>query len=164
MTHDSTIKELFTVAGDQPDPGGTGARGISTGFDFTATALGHPMLLYRASNGKELVLEADIYMGPTGLYIHLICPECLLAGRTNALRIVESQKAMSYEPDLSPPPFPGWTKEQMLMAFPVGSGGMLSIEPFRCTWEEVGDLRRGHGLAQCPWSVAIERNFVRLTR
>lgn len=163
MEQERTIKDVFHVAGDAPDPAGElrSARGFMPGYDLAKGALGHPMLLYRPKNGPELILEADVFNGPDGQYIYLICPRCLATGHTNQLRIRQGIKAFSYDPAAVVPTFPGWTAEQMRHAFPKGAGGLLSVEPFSCTWEEHPDLQRGFGFEQCGWRVVIERNVVR---
>lgn len=162
MPHAATLKECFHVAGDAPDPTGGELRGASAGYDLTKSALGRPMLYYALPDGTELVLEADVYALPNEpTYIHLLCPRCLASGRQNALRIVEGHKALSYDPKAIVPPFPGWTQEQMVHAFPRGAGGLLSVEAFSCTWEETPELHRDFGLAVCGWRVAIDKNVVR---
>ena len=162
MQTSPTTKDIFHVAGDVPDPSGTGMRGVAPGYRFTQTALGHPMLHYRLSTGEEIILEADVYALPEQpMYVHLICPRCLAAGRQVGLKIDQSQKGMSYDPRAAVAPFPGWTREQMAHALPGGTGGALSIEPFACTWEEAPELRRGFGLGRCGWRVAIDNNVVR---
>lgn len=163
MEQERTIKDVFHVAGDAPDPTGElrGAKGYLPGYDLTKSALGHPMLHYKPKNGPELVLEADVFDGPDGLYIYLICPRCLARGHTNQLRIRKAVKAFTYDAAAIVPPFPGWSRDQFARTYPQGVGGSLSVEPFRCTWEEEPTLRRDHGLARCDWSVAIERNVVR---
>ena len=95
------------------------------------------------------------------MYVHLICPLCLIQGRTNALKITQGEKALSYDPIHRPPPFPGWTAEQMAHSFPHGTGGTLSVERFECTWEAAPDLQRDFGLARCTWKVAIDNNVVK---
>jgi hypothetical protein len=158
----TTKKEVFHVAGDAPDPIGTGARGVALEHRLDRTALGHPMLHYQFGNGQELILEADVYALPNQpMYVHLLCPLCAIEGRSNALRIDQARKSLSYDPRESPPPFPGWTSADMARNFPHGSGGLLSVEPFACTWEAQPDLRRAFGLARCPWRVSIVNNVVR---
>jgi hypothetical protein len=162
MDHDA-YKECFQIAGDQPDPDPhTDLRGVSTGFDLTRSAIGHPMLLYRVA-GRELILEADVYQLPgQPLYLILICPLCLMAGHSGeGLKIEAGNKAISYDPRAVVPPFPGWTKAQMQQAFPRGAGGLLSVEEFACTWEVQPELQRAFGFAVCPWRAVIENNVIR---
>lgn len=162
MPHAQTLKEVFHVAGDAPDPRGGDLRGVAAGYDLTRSALGRPMLHYRLPDGTELVLEADVYAMPEQpIYVLMLCPRCLAGGRQNALRIVQGAKAMVYEPAAAVPPFPGWTQEQMAHAFPHGAGGLLSVEAFGCTWEETPELRRDFGMSVCGWRVAIDKNVVR---
>jgi len=164
MTDESTIKDLFHVAGDAPDPTGGNLRGVAAGYDLTKSAIGHPMLLYRVGS-EEMILEADVYeLEGLPLHVRIICPICLAMGRTSGLTIWANQKGMQYEAAGLVPIFPGWTAAQMRQAFgdrPGGAGGRLSVEPFRCTWEATPELTRRFGLAQCPWNVAIENNVVR---
>lgn len=148
------------MAGDAPDPEGGSARGVAPGYQLTKAAQGHPLLHYRLSTGQEIILEADVYDVPDR-YIYLLCPACLARGRQNMLRIREGNKAFSYDPTAPVPVFPGWTMEQMKHAFKDGAGGVLSVEPFECTWEEEPDLSRGMGLEKCGWRVSIEKNVVR---
>lgn len=162
MQPEQTIKDVFHVAGDAPDPEGLGRRGLHGGQDFTKSAMGHPKLLYRVPGGsQEIILEADVFDGPDGRYIYLLCPRCLAGGRENQLRIRAGMKQFSYERGDAVPVFPGWTREQMAQAFPHGAGGLLSVEPFSCTFEEVPDLERGHDLGRCQWRVSIDKNVVR---
>lgn len=150
-------REIFHVAGDYPDPEGTGKRGLAATYDFTRAALGHPMIAYR-----DMVLEADVYQLPGApMHVHVICPLCLAAGNLNMLTIKSDRKAIYYEPKEAVPPFPGWTRVDMETNFPGGAGGLLSVEPFACTWELQPSLQRDFGLARCPWKVAIDRNVAR---
>lgn len=155
-------KELFTVAGDVPDPAGTGLRGQAMGYDFRRSAAGHPKVFYRlgGKHGHPVVLELDVYALPgQPTIVHLLCPVCTAAGRTNMLTISSERKAIDYERVLEPPPFPGWTAEQMRAALPNGTAdGRISIEAFACTWELTPEHRRQFGFNRCPWSVAIDKN------
>ena len=91
-------REIFHVAGDAPDPTGGAARGLAPGYDLTATAAGHPLLFYRLPNDHELILEADVYQLPdVAMHIHLICPLCMMAGRTVGLTITQGNKEMQFE-------------------------------------------------------------------
>lgn len=148
------------MAGDAPDPEGGAAHGVAPGYQLTRSAQGHPMLIYKLPTGVEIILEADVYDVPDR-YIYLLCPLCLARGHKNMLRIREGVKAFSYDPAAPVPVFPGWTMDQMRNAFKNGAGGVLSVEPFECTWEEVPDLARGSGFQKCGWRVSIDKNVVR---
>src|SRR5262245_24168709 len=168
MDHENCTKELFHVAGNAPDPTGTGLRGVAAHHDLTRAAIGHPMVLYRVpGTSREIFLEIDIHVDvsvtPHALYAHVICPRCLIGGRQVGLRIHSGAKAMSYDREATPRPFPGWSKRQMDDALRAhgGAGGVLSIAPFRCTWEEMPDLRRRDGLACCSWEVEITNNVAK---
>jgi hypothetical protein len=134
---------------------------VAAGYDLTKTAIGHPMLHYALPDGKELILEADVYkIGDEPMYIYLNCPLCLMAGKTVQLCIRADHKQLSYEPTARVPAFPGWSEEQMRHAYPKGAGGLLSVEEFACTFEVEPELRRQFGFAVCPWRVVIDKNVV----
>ncbi len=157
MEQPSNLKEVFHVAGNAPDPEGGDLRGLSVGHNFSNAALGHPQLHYRLGDGREIILEADVYHD----HVHIICPICHEAGRTVGLRIRVDQKDYEYNPLVEPPMWPGWVADQRRIAFPRGVGGTFSCAPFRCTWEAAPDLTRGFGLQRCPWSVSVTKNLVR---
>lgn len=167
--HDQPLKELFHVAGDQPDPAGGDLRGVAPGYDFTRGTYGKPFVLWQFGD-KELVLELDVYAVPNEpMHIILLCPLCLAAGRDQqGLTIRQDRKPFLYERDVEPPAWPGWTRENMRAEYkrkmgvvPPGMGGRISIEPFACTWEATPELQRDFGLARCPWRVAIDNNVAR---
>lgn len=163
-------KETFHVTGDSasPDARDRGRRGMTVGHDLTKSAAGKPVLLWRAPNGEEMLLEVDVYQmaGEPGR-IHLICPLCAINGTQHALQINQRHKSFDYEPSVPPPPFPGWSTgdvERALHAdgLDIKGGGTLSVEPFECTWEQTPDLARaGFGMGRCTWRVAIDKNVVR---
>jgi hypothetical protein len=160
MTQDA-LKETFYVAGDQPDPAGTDLRGVAAGYDLTRTAIGHPMLYYALPNGREIILEADVYQLPgQPMYIYVICPLCMMTGNTRMLRIGAENKDVSYDAKARVPVFPGWKPAQMRSALPQGAGGLLSVAEFACTFEVEPDLRRQFGFAVCPWKVVVDKNVV----
>ena len=163
MNQGQSKEELFHVAGDMPDPSGTGMRGTAPGYNLTKSAIGHPMLFYKLPNGKELVLEADVYALPgEPVKVHIICPICALSGhKGNSLQISQEQKQLSYEPNERVPPPPGWSARRMREVLPDGAGGLLSIEEFGCSWEVQPELQRQFGFAVCPWRVVIDKNVVR---
>lgn len=143
-------KELFHVAGDVPDPAGTGLRGAASTMRLDRTALGHPKIVY-----KDFLLEADIYALPDApMYAHIICPLC-----RNALRITQDNKTFTYDPKVAP------KIAAMLRNCGVQDGpywgGSLSVERFECTWESEPERRRDFGLAVCNWRVEIDNNIAR---
>jgi hypothetical protein len=161
--HEHTSKDVFQIAGDAPDPmGEIRGQGVSPGFDMTKMAAGHPKVIYRLANGQDLILEVDVYKLPNEpMYLLFFCPLCLQNKRQNALRIVQGNKAMSYDPKAMRGPYPGWTSAQMKESFPKGIGGLLSVEQFACTWEASPEASRDFGLARCTWKVVIDNNVAR---
>lgn len=162
-------KELFQVAGDAPDPTGTGARGVIASYDLSRTAIGHPIVLWKANDGNELLLTFDVFAPPNApKYILIGCPMCAMRGKPNTLRIMEGgAKAFQYELGITPPLFPGWRDADVAGALAgdpsidIRGGGRLSVEPFSCTWEEEPDLRRAFGMQRCTWRVRIDNNIAR---
>jgi hypothetical protein len=156
-----TMKETFHVLGDAPDPTGGEAKGLAPGYRLTQSALGHPRCHYSFGSGGEMIVEADVYaLRGQPMYVHLLCPHCAARGHTNALKIAGDHKAMSYAPYGIAPTFPGWSDRQMVNAFPRGTGGLLSIERFRCTWEIAPEHRVQLG-AVCDFEVVIDKNVLR---
>ncbi len=148
MAHPS--RELFHLAGDVPDPAGTGLRGRASTLRLDRTAMGHPKIVY-----KDFLLEGDVYALPDApKYLHLICPLC-----RRALRITQDNKTIDYDPALAPKIVP------QLRNCGVDDGpywgGALSVERFECTWETDPEIRRQFGLAMCNWRVEIENNVAR---
>lgn len=169
MNHQESIKELFHVAGDVPDPAGGDLRGVSPGYDFERGRYGRPFVLWQFGD-HEVVLELDVYhVEGEPMQMIVICPMCIAAGRDNqGLTIRQDAKPFLYERDVEPPVWPGWSRERMRAEYQrvtgsksVGYGGRLSVEPFACTWEATPELQRDFGLARCPWRVAIDNNVAR---
>lgn len=162
-----TVLETFHVAGDKLDPSGTGMRGVAPGYRFTQSAVGHPVCHYSFGPGNMMLVTLDVYALPEQpMYLHLICPHCYLRGMTNAIRITADQKGMSYDPKAFAPNFPGLSDAKMAQLCPQGTGGLLSVEPFQCTWEWDGQQRvdKNSVLAQttlCDFHVAIDKNVLR---
>lgn len=150
-------KSIFQVKGDVADPSGTRLRGTAMGVDFSKTALGHPVIFYRAKDGTEFFLTADVYAIPgEPLSVHIYCPLC-----ANHLTIRQDNKVIDYDRD-SRVSFSGYRTEDVIVGLGVSDlGGRLSVEPFRCTWEEKSDLRRSYGFGVCGWSVAIDNNVAK---
>lgn len=132
---DPQREELVHLAGDAPDPMGTGLLGQQASVNLTKTALGHPKIRYR-----DVVIEADVYALPgEPMHVHILCPKC-----RNALRIPADRKRIEYDPKGGPPQ----------------DGGRISIETFECTWEVSAD-RQQFGVGLCRWRVAVENNIAR---
>jgi hypothetical protein len=153
-------REAFSIKDDgarMADPTGTGLIGRSSGIDLSKSALGHPVILYRAKDGQDVLLTADVYALPDQpLSVHVYCPLC-----KNHLTIRQDNKAIDYDRN-APVSIPGYSTAWLLAELNVADlGGRLSIEPFRCTWEEQPDLRRSYGFGVCGWSVAIDGNVAR---
>ena len=160
-----TSKELFHMAGDAADPAdGRRRRGaVAPGYNLSNGATAKVMVIYPPANA---VLELDLY-GPHDApeYLHLICPLCLSRGHKNMLTIPKAKKAISWDPDAVVPPFPGWSRADMERNFAAGGlRGLLSIEPFACTWEEQPELERSFGLSRCGFRVVISKNVAKDAR
>lgn len=175
MPNEEAAKEIFHVAGNVPDPGGTGVHGISPGHTFTNVAIGHPLLIYK-TGADEGILEADVYKLPgQPMYIHLVCPKCLARGVWHGLKITEGQKQFHFELE-APPTWPGWSRVNMRSAIardifkvephqiPHHWGGTLSCMPFECSFEAEPEPGREFSFSKCGWRVCIDNNVVRDVR
>lgn len=165
--HDQILKETFHVAGDAPDPAGTGLRGQAPGYRFTQAALGHPLCFYSfGAPGGDTIVEMDVYAPPDQpMYVHLLCPHCLVRSKaTHGITVRADQKGMSYDPHGIARTFPGWTDAQMARAYPRGTGGLISIDRFRCTWELDPALAVAQGHTRnpiCDFDVIVADNVIR---
>jgi hypothetical protein len=161
------MQEFFSVKDDAPrakDPTGSGLVGRSVGnVDLSKSALGHPVIYYRSKEGKEFFLTADVYAPPDpsgaprgALSVHIYCPHC-----SNHLTIRQDNKAIDYDRH-APVVIPGFLSGEIAAGLGVADlGGRLSVEKFRCTWEERPDLRRSFGFGVCGFRVVIENNVAR---
>jgi hypothetical protein len=151
------LNEFYTVKKDAADPSGTGQRGLAPGVDLSKSAVGHPVILYRTKEGKEFFLTADVYAIPgEPMAVHVYCPLC-----SNHLTIRQDNKAIDYDRHATVK-IPGYRTEEILAGLGLPDlGGRLSVEPFRCSWETVPDLRREFGFGVCTWSVVIDNNLAR---
>jgi hypothetical protein len=130
-------EESFHICGDARDPTGISNKmGKQSTMDLTGSAIGHPEIRFDAG-GEVFVITADVYREGGELLVHIICPLCSKPGDPHGLRITQSNKQMSYE------------------------DGLLSVEPFECTWESQGDLRRDFGMGRCGLRIAIDKNVAR---
>ena len=136
-------REAYQVAGDM-DNGFMSTVRLDSGKQET-------LVLYRGSNG-DYVMTVDVYQIPgEPMQVHYICPRCRKQGR-----IQQDAKAIDWNPH-----------EHRVLDMPDGqktrTGGILSIEPFECTWEidneehKVG-IRSG-GLTLCRLKLAIDANI-----
>jgi len=150
-------KEIFEVKSDVPDPTGSGMRGMTSGIDLSKSAIGHPVIHYKAKDGSEHLLTADVYALPgEPMKVYILCPEC-----KNHLTIRQDNKAIDYDRNVVPR-IPGFTTEELFAQLNISDlGGRISIEPFRCTWEEKPDLRRSYGFGVCGWGVSITNNVAK---
>lgn len=137
-------RELVQLAGDAPDPTGTGPNGQSTTYHLNHAALANPLVTYKRGT-EEYLLELDAYKQPgEPLIVHLICPRC-----HNALNVRGDRKHIQLEIGAGP-----------------GGQGAISIEPFECTWEmpdagkHVPGIISG-GSTLCRWRVGIDKNVAR---
>lgn len=153
-------KQFFSVKDDarrMADPSGTGMVGRAVGEHDMSGADGHPIVLYKTKEGQDFFLTLDVHQipgQPTTVYLY--CPLC-----NNHLTIRQDNKAIDYDPK-APVKLPGYDAAQVMAGLGVvGLGGRISIEPFRCSWEEKPDLRRSFGFGVCGWSVAIDNNVAR---
>lgn len=147
--YNPATEELEQLAGDPPDVYQTGrhgdplgqmdpkAMGYASQMDLSKSALAHPMIRY-----KDFVIEADVYRVPDSdeLQVVILCPRC-----RNALTISSLKKDVQFE-----------------MPSAKHQRGVLSIEPFGCTWELESDGRRMEfGLGLCNWKVGINKNVAK---
>lgn len=127
-------EEVFHLAGDAPDPLGSGMMGHQTTTKLRPGAT--PKVRY-----KDFIIECDLYKvegAPTELI--MICPKC-----RNTLRVTSDRKDIEYDTSSL-----------------VERGGRLSVSAFECTWEaDTQGRRMEFGLGLCRWKVAIEDNIAR---
>lgn len=152
-------QEFFSVKDDSrpmTDPSGTGLIGRANGHEFN-DADGHPIVVWKAKDGQTFFLTLDVHEIPgQPLTVYVYCPLC-----KNHLTIRQGNKAIDYDRNVQPK-LPGYDTVEVLKGLGVASlGGRISIEPFRCSWEEKPDLRRSYGFGVCGWSVAIDNNVAR---
>lgn len=146
--YDPEKEELEFLAGDQPeqviDRVNQAQRdgGMMSEADLTKSAIAHPYIRY-----KDVVLEVDVYLAPgarnlssENLHFVVLCPRC-----KNALTVRGDRKDIEFVPPTASSP-----------------RGILSCEPFQCTWELESDGRRMEfGLGLCNWKVGIHKNMAK---
>ena len=149
-------KEIFHVSGDQH-------RGVTSGVNLNNSALCKPVVMYR-----DLFLTLDVYEMPgVPMYIVVRCPLCQMRDPNSQgmdLTIKADQKAIELDPK-KVPKFPGWNTKELARELGLQSvndlRGLLSVEPFKCTWEAEPGLKRDFGFSRCTWSVSIRNNIAR---
>lgn len=154
--HASTLDEppgapgrpsLIQVAGDP-------ARGFASQVSLASGKV-ETLVRYR-----DHVLTVDVYrLEGEPLQVHLICPRCC-----KPLRATEDRKRIEWDPTALHP-------HQAVAAELEAQGygqlrlGLLSIEPFGCTWEMGGDAHNQGGLhtggSLCRLKLGITRNVAK---
>lgn len=161
-------KEVFHIAGDTPEEVAAmesdhrgGLQATST-VNLTRTALAHPEVYYRAKDGQEFLLTADLYAFPgEPMKLILFCPLCTRANGKTTLTINGANKKIEYDPT-----------SQFVLKLANGDyarSGRLDVEQFRCTWEADRNApvnQGGQGVIiaganRCSWHVVIDRNVAR---
>jgi hypothetical protein len=103
--------------------------GLVSSNAVDSAKIGLPELIYQAKNGKDVLLQADVTLE----HVHLHCPICELNGKANGIMIRAGVKAWDFDPTRQIT-FPGWEPAVMLLRYPMGSGGCLNVEAFKCPW------------------------------
>lgn len=133
---DSRREEMYQIAGDAPDPRGTGLMGHASQANVgNAGKVGIAMIRYR-----DIVAEADVYHvkgEPFRVIMH--CPRC-----RHVMTIRGEHKHIDYTP-----PAPGLEAE----------GGSISIERFTCPWELTDQKELGGEL--CRLRIVVDHNIAR---
>jgi hypothetical protein len=138
-------RKLAQMAGDYD-------QGVTAKTKLDATK--HEVLvLYKKA---DVWLTVDVYpMHGEPTTIHLICPRC-----HHSLQISETRKKMEVDLFAVSPILRMLTDARDLDADDIaylrakGSTGVISVEPFECTWE------LGPGQL-CRWKAAIDKNVVK---
>lgn len=160
-------KEIFHIAGDTPEqvaamePDARGPLSSTATVNMANTAVGHPIVYYKAKDGREFVLTADVYkLDGEPFKVTLLCPLC-----HNGLDVKGDRKQIEYAP-----------RDPLAMMMPdehgetklTDMGGRLDIEKFGCTWEidsrlpvASGDVNILVSSNTCKWRVAIDKNVAR---
>lgn len=154
-------KEIFQVSGDQ-------STGVSSSANLINNTLCKPVVLYRSREMGDLFLTIDVFALPgTPMYAVIRCPICQARNPDSKgmdLTIKEDKKSIDLD-HKAIPRYPGYTTAEIVNALGLQSvdelRGRISIEPFKCTWEETPDLKRDFGLSRCPWSISITNNIAK---
>lgn len=141
--YDPNREEIFHVAGDVPDPTGTGLRGQQSSVNLD-TKIAEVQIRY-----KDTIIFGDVYRYPgVPLRVVLMCPRC-----HNALTITQDNKHIEYD-----------------LAAAPNIGGRISIEKFECPFEapdagahnnRAGSTQIITGMKMCGWKVGIDNNVAK---
>lgn len=131
--YDPGREELVHIAGDAPDPMGTGLVGQEATTDLRKNAMATVLIRWR-----DKVIEAELYETDGQLMLHLVCPKCSTPDAPHGLHVKQSAKRIEYDRERN----------------------LLYVEPFGCTWETGAD-RKAFGLNLCNWRVAIDGNIAK---
>jgi hypothetical protein len=163
-------KELFQIAGDPH------AGGAMSGVNLNKNATCNPVVLYKSKAMGDIWLTLDVYAMPgMEAYAIIYCPQCQTRDPENkrnmSLTIKQSNKKIELDTK-AVPKFPGYNIQEVAQGLGLQSidemRGVISIEPFGCTWEESAEQNKGAtgivgGLISgcCDWQVVIENNIAR---
>lgn len=140
-----SLQKAFSAHDNVADPDGGDLRGVDAGYDLAkGGALGLPELIYVTRDGRrEVLLQADVFED----HIHLHCPVCRLKDSAeHGIMIRAGVKQWLYEPLEQIACFPGWDVALMMLKFPRGTCGRLSVQKFTCPW--------------CKTTMAVDKNVV----
>lgn len=161
----NTKREAYEIRGD-----GNRTSGVSTA-NAIDSALCHPIVLYR-----DRLLTVDVFQaGDEPPHVLIYCPFCTERDpynkRNMSLTIRGKVKEIGVDP-LAFPRIPGWSIDDLVQYLKLpnrdAARGVISIEKFRCSWEERPEENRGAtgivgGLtsAICDWQVSITNNVAK---
>lgn len=142
--YNAKTEEIYHVAGDVPDPTGTGLRGEMSSVNLDSK-VAEVQIRY-----KDTIIFGDVYRyAGVPLRVVIMCPQC-----RNALTITQDNKEIDYD----------------LAAAPQ-IGGRISIEPFTCPFEAPDAGAHRHrsgdgaqiitGMSMCNWRVGVSNNIAR---
>lgn len=153
------------LAGDVPSPWGGGELGVqNTQYLNRGKQEVGVIFRGRSDSFNRAILTVDVYAIPgEPLKVHLICPKC-----SHQLTIDGHKKPIEWAPN-SPSPIASELRSDLGpdMQYLAANLGVLTIEPFTCTWE-LEDKMRGNqdvgvisGMARCNFRGAITKNILR---
>jgi hypothetical protein len=145
------------LAGDAPDPTGTGQIGMMSTTHLTA---GKQEVVVAFG---DLFMTLDVYAIPgEPARVHLICPRC-----HKASSISGDRKRIAFEPRAASP-IAHRLAQTRAPELAGATLGQISIEPFECAWEIGGDAHAGGaqrsvhtGASMCRLRLAIDDNVAK---